>query len=152
MSTSSYGSSLTQTSATPQSPLGALREVDDHASQYIYCYNATGLALTPKQVVVSGQDASTPRAHASQLCGLDQIASTVLGVAELAVPAGHYFWAKRKGTALVDTPTATVAGRAAICEEDGEVDDSATPGAGKIIGHIVVGSAGAGEITIWLDL
>lgn len=152
MSTTSFGSSVLQTSADQRSPLGAIRETDDHESRWVYCQNTTGGTLPAKRLVSSQQNASNDRALAGA-AGASALRSTLLGVTTLEVPAGHYFWARCGGTTTITSTGAVTAGQAALCAALGKVASSASPGAFLAIGHIVVGTAGADEdAVVWLDL
>ena len=154
MSTTSFGSSVLQTAATPQSPLGALRETADHSEQWVYCLNNSGGALAAsvlvKQVLGSARGTAV-------VAGAGTLKSVALGVTTMAVPQDHYFWARRRGAATLDLDGAASAGDALKCAASGEATPL-TPGAitaadiAEVIGHVEVAVGGAGTTTCWLDL
>ena len=150
MSTTSFGSSLLQTSDMPQSAPGSIRETEDHAEAYVYVKNLTGSALAAGELVVSGQTASVPREAASSLAATGSPRSLVLGGAEFAVPAGYWFWAKKRGTFVGIRDVSATIGSAAIAADDGKVNNAASQQTGgTVIGHFVTDGA---TPTLWLDL
>lgn len=152
MSTTSFGSSLLQTSDMPQSAPGSIRETEDHAEAYVYVKNSTGSALAAGELVVSGQTASIPREAATSLAATGSPRAQVLGGAEFAVPSGHWFWAKKRGTFVGIRDVAATTGAVAVARDDGKVNDAPAAGAAEIgtdIGYIVLGGA---TPTLWLDL
>lgn len=157
MSTTSFGTSLTQPTETQGSPLGAIRHTDDHQTEWVYIENATGAEIPAKAVVISAQTASKHRARVESAGAAGALKSKVLGVAVTAIPAGYFGWIQRKGTVVVDSSTAVTANHAALCANSGKVQSIASGSItaadiAEVIGHVVVGNSGAAECTIWLDL
>ena len=153
MSTTSFTSMIGQTSATPQSPLGAIRETEEHQNQWVYIYNATGGNIPAGTVLLSAQTAAKHRARTEGVAVAGTLRSRVLGVAQTAIPQDHYGWVQRRGTATVTADGAVTAGEAAVCAAGGEILSAAAPATDALaIGHVVVGTGGAGASTVWLDL
>lgn len=157
MSTTSFGSALHQTAATPQSPLGAIREVEDHSEAWIYIFNATGGDIPAGTTLISAQTASKARARVEAAAGAGALKSRVLGIAQHVIPQDHYGWIKRRGLATAESSGAVTANQAVLCDASGDVRSIASGSVtaadiAEVIGHVVVGNASATTCQVWLDL
>ena len=152
MSKTSFGSALRVATADQQSVLGARRVSDDHSKEYVYIKNATGGTIPAKRIVMTTGE---PREASGGPGTVAVLASRVLGVTLVDIPAGYFGWVQRRGNATIKANGTVTATQLAQAAASGDVSSVATVGAGlavTVIGHAVATVATTLDATIFLNL
>lgn len=155
MSSRNLSGSLTTTSATPIAKLGKTYTFDpgDGTGEqtWIYCRNDKGSALAIGEPIARKNASPTYLAiQAPASCPPMRL----IGVAQFAVPDTHYFWAMKKGNALVlaDGTGITVNTPIVCSATAGTFATDASPGAdlggGTGFAHTAIGAGVTGRAFI----